>query len=227
MSAAGGALLAAAGLAWFVAQAPTPPQSPPAPASDRAIDTALPAAFAPAPPATSAPASVAVTPPNPAGARPAAVEPKPPQVAPATGIEASLPLALPDGIGLTQAPLPPPHPPADAPAGGGTDPPVAGTPPSQPPAVVADVVTPPIQLRTVRAVYPKIARAATLQGDVIVQAVVGTDGKVRDVQVLQAVHPVLDEAARKAVLQYVYTPQLRNGIPESAVTRITVSFRLD
>ena len=102
-----------------------------------------------------------------------------------------------------------------------------GTPPSQPPAAVADVVTPPKLLRRVRAVYPTVARAAPLQGDVIVQAVVGTDGKVRDVQVLQAVHPVLDEAARKAVLQYVYTPKLRNGIPESAVMRITVSFRLD
>jgi serine/threonine-protein kinase len=226
MSAAGGALLAAAGLAWFVVQDPTPPLSPPSPASDRAIDTALPAAFAPAPPATSAPASVRVTPPNPAGSRPAAVEPQPPQVAPATGIEASLPLVLPVRTGLTQTPLPQPHPPADAPAAGGTDLPVAGTTPSQPPVAVADVVTPPIRVRTVSPEYPTVARAAALQGDVIVQAVVGADGKVRDVQVLQAVHPVLDEAARKAVLQYVYTPGLRNGIPESAVTRITVSFRL-
>jgi protein TonB len=103
---------------------------------------------------------------------------------------------------------------------------VAGTTPSQPPVAFADVVTPPMRVRTVSPEYPTVARAAALQGDVIVQAVVGADGTVRDVQVLQAVHPVLDEAARKAVLQYVYTPGLRNGIPESAVTRITVSFRL-
>ena len=70
------------------------------------------------------------------------------------------------------------------------------------------------------------SRAAALEGDVLVQAIVGADGKVSDVHVLQAVHPVLDEAARKAVQQYEYTPGRRNGIPESAVTRITVSFRL-
>jgi protein TonB len=91
---------------------------------------------------------------------------------------------------------------------------------------VADVVTPPIRIRTVSPEYPTVARAAALEGDVLVQAVVSADGKVRDVQVLQAVHPVLDEAARKAVLQYEYTPGRRNGIPESAVMRITVSFRL-
>jgi protein TonB len=95
---------------------------------------------------------------------------------------------------------------------------------SQPP--VADVVTAPIRIRTVSPEYPTVARAAELEGDVLVQATVGADGKVSDVQVLQAVHPVLDEAARRAVQQYVYIPGRRNGIPESAVMRITVSFRL-
>jgi TonB family protein len=223
MSAAGGALLAAAGLAWFVAQEPPPPQSPPAPGAEQTIITALPAAFAPAPPATSAPASVRATPPNRAGSRPAAVEPTPPQEPPATGIEAS-PLVLPVRIGLPQTPLPQARMPANAPAAGGAEPPVVGITTSQP--SVADVVTPPIRIRTVRAEYPTVARAAALEGDVLVQAVVGADGKVRDVQVLQTVHPVLDEAARKAVRQYEYTPGRRNGIPEPAVMRITVSFRL-
>jgi periplasmic protein TonB len=224
MSAAGGALLAAAGLAWFVAQEPLPPQSPPSPAADRTIDIGLPAAFAPASPATSAPASVRATPPNRAESLPTAVEPKPPQEPPATGIEASPLLVLPVRIGVPQTPLPQPPVPADAAAAGGPEPPVAGMTSSQSP--VADVVTPPIRIRTVSPEYPTVARAALLEGDVLVQAVVGADGKVRDVQVLHAVHPVLDEAARKAVQQYEYTPGRRNGIPESAVMRITVSFRL-
>jgi protein TonB len=224
MSAAGGALLAAAGLAWFVAQEPLPPQSPPSPAADRTIDIGLPPAFAPAPPATSTPAPIRATPPNRAESRPAAVELKPPQEPPASGIEASPLVVLPVRIGLPQTPLPQPRTPADAPAAGGAEPPVVGITSSQP--SVADVVTPPIRIRTVNPEYPTVARAAALEGDVLVQAVVGADGKVRDVQVLQAVHPVLDEAARKAVLQYEYTPGRRNGIPESAVMRITVSFRL-
>jgi protein TonB len=61
---------------------------------------------------------------------------------------------------------------------------------------------------------------------VLLQATVGPDGRISDVKVLRTVHPVLDEAARKAVLQYEYTPGRRNGIPEAAPVRITVSFRL-
>jgi protein TonB len=75
--------------------------------------------------------------------------------------------------------------------------------------------------------YPAVARAAELEGDVVLRAIVGPDGKVSDVEVLQSVHPVLDDAARKAVLRYEYTPGRRNGIPEPVMIRITVSFRLN
>jgi len=226
MSAAGGALLSAAGLAWFVAQEPPPPQSPPSPAVNRTIDIGLPGAFTPAPAATSAPASVRGTPPNRAGSRSAtaAVDLKPPQETPATGTEAAPLLVVPVRTGLPQTPLPQPRTPADTAAAGGAEPPAVGFPSSQP--SVADVVTPPVRIRTVSPEYPTVARAAALEGDVLVQAVVGADGKVRDVQVLQGVHPVLDEAARRAVQQYEYTPARRDGIPEPAVMRITVSFRL-
>ena len=224
MGAAGGALLTAAGLTWFVTQESLPPQSPPSPALERTIDAGLPAAFAPTPPATSTPVSVGATPPNRAGTRPTPVEPRPPQERPATEIEDSPLLVLPAKIGLLQTPLPQPRTPTDAPAAIGVETPAVGMTSSQPP--VADLVTPPIRIRTVSPEYPTVARAAALEGDVLVQAIVGADGKVSDVHVLQAVHPVLDEAARKAVQQYEYTPGRRNGIPESAVTRITVSFRL-
>ena len=224
MGAAGGALLTAAGLTWFVTQESLPPQSPPSPALERTIDAGLSAAFAPTPPATSTPVSVGATPPNRAGTRPTPVEPRPPQERPATEIEDSPLLVLPAKIGLLQTPLPQPRTPTDAPAAIGVETPAVGMTSSQPP--VADLVTPPIRIRTVSPEYPTVARAAALEGDVLVQAIVGADGKVSDVHVLQTVHPVLDEAARKAVQQYEYTPGRRNGIPESAVTRITVSFRL-
>ena len=229
MGAAGGAVLAAAGLAWLVAQLVPPqllqPQSPPSPASERTIDAGLPAASAPAPPATGTPALVGATPRNRAGSRPAPVEPKPPQYSPPAGIEASPLLVQPVGMGLLQTPVPQPRTPTDdTPATGGAETPPTGRATSQP--LVADIVTPPTRIRTVSPEYPTVARAAVLEGDVLVQAIVGADGKVSGVQVLQAVHPLLDEAARKAVQQYEYTPGRRNGIPESAVVRITVSFRL-
>ena len=38
-------------------------------------------------------------------------------------------------------------------------------------------------------------KAFKLEGDVLLRAVVGPDGRVRDVTVLRPVHPLLDEAA--------------------------------
>ena len=72
-----------------------------------------------------------------------------------------------------------------------------------------------------------MARAAQIAGNVLLQATVGRDGAVTDVAVVRSVHPLLDQAARKAVLQYRYNPATRNTIPEVSTVEITVSFRLE
>jgi len=89
-----------------------------------------------------------------------------------------------------------------------------------------DIVTTPKRLRTVSPEYPQVARAAQLEGDVLLEATVTAEGKVTNVTVLRPVHPLLDDAARKAVLLYEYLPARRNDVPEAAVVRLTVSFRL-
>ena len=75
-------------------------------------------------------------------------------------------------------------------------------------------------------VYPPFALAARIQGDVVLQALVGPDGTVTAADVVRSVHPLLDEAARRAVLQYSYRPGLRNGIPDSFRVQATVSFKV-
>lgn len=109
-----------------------------------------------------------------------------------------------------------------------TDPPPSTEAPSPvPPQTPApDIVTPPVRIREAAPEYPAAARAAQIEGDVLLEAVVGPDGAVRDVNVIQSVHPLIDEAARKAVRQYVYTPGRRNGTAEAARVRIAVSFKL-
>ena len=115
----------------------------------------------------------------------------------------------------------PPSAPVDMPAPADR---VAGPAPSR--AFVPDIVTPPVRIRTVNPDYPAAARAAQLEGDVLLQAMIGPDGKVKDVTVLRSVHSLVDEAAKKAVRQDQYTPGRRNGTPESTAIRLTVSFRL-
>ena len=71
--------------------------------------------------------------------------------------------------------------------------------------------------------YPQIAKQSGAQGEVVLTAMIGVNGKVKDVKVLQG-HPLLRNAAIAAVKQWVYKPTLLNGVPVEAETRITLKF---
>jgi protein TonB len=76
-------------------------------------------------------------------------------------------------------------------------------------------------------VYPEIAQAAQVEGTVLVQALVGKQGRVLEVRV-QRGHsvPLLDDAALDAVRRWVFTPALSDGHPVLVWVRIPVVFRL-
>jgi TonB family protein len=61
---------------------------------------------------------------------------------------------------------------------------------------------------------------------VIIEAVVGEDGKVRDAVIKQSI-PLLDKAALDAVRQWEYTPTLLNGKAVPVIMTVTVNFWLD
>jgi protein TonB len=83
----------------------------------------------------------------------------------------------------------------------------------------------PSQVRKVQPQYPAIAQSARVQGVVILEATIGTDGHVQDVKVLRSI-PLLDTAAIDAVKQWQYTPTLLNGVPVPVVMTVTVNFTL-
>jgi periplasmic protein TonB len=64
-----------------------------------------------------------------------------------------------------------------------------------------------------------------VQGVVIMEATLGTDGKVTDVKVLRSI-PLLDQAAIDAVRQWEYTPTLLNGVAVPVRMSVTVNFTL-
>jgi TonB family protein len=77
-------------------------------------------------------------------------------------------------------------------------------------------------------VYPEHAKANGVQGVVVLQAVIGTNGILLSVEPLsKSVDAELVQAARDAVSQWKYEPVLLNGKPVEAVTTITVNFRLE
>jgi protein TonB len=73
--------------------------------------------------------------------------------------------------------------------------------------------------------YPPLARMARIQGTVRLQAVIGTNGTIQNLQVLSG-HPLLVNSAMQAVAQWRYQPTLLNGEPVEVQTEIDVNFIL-
>jgi protein TonB len=61
--------------------------------------------------------------------------------------------------------------------------------------------------------YTQEARAAGVEGRLVLKITVGADGAVREVEVVSAVDPQLDAAAIAAVKTWVFKPSLRCGKP--------------
>lgn len=73
--------------------------------------------------------------------------------------------------------------------------------------------------------YPILAKTARVQGDVVLTAIIDTNGQIQNLQLVSG-HPMLVPAAIAAVKQWRYKPFLLNGQPVEVETIITVSFVL-
>jgi periplasmic protein TonB len=74
-------------------------------------------------------------------------------------------------------------------------------------------------------VYPQDAKMARIQGVVRFTATIDKTGHVTSLQLISG-HPLLVNAARDAVAQWVYKPTLLNGNPVDVTTQIDVNFTL-
>jgi protein TonB len=80
-------------------------------------------------------------------------------------------------------------------------------------------------LTPIRPVYPAIARAAGMQGTVVVSAVISRTGAIESLHVLSG-PPMLQSAALEAIRAARYQPYRLNGEPTEVETTITVNFRM-
>jgi len=94
------------------------------------------------------------------------------------------------------------------------------------PVRVGSLISPPTKLVHVKPIYPPIALAARKEGLVILEALVGEDGNVRDVRILRAA-PLFDDAAIAAVRQWRFSPTRLNGEAVPVVMTVTVGFTLE
>lgn len=73
--------------------------------------------------------------------------------------------------------------------------------------------------------YPPLARQAHVQGVVQLDAVIGTNGKVKSVQLVSG-HPLLSGAAMQAVRGWQYQATVVDGAPVEVETTVSVNFNL-
>jgi TonB family protein len=73
--------------------------------------------------------------------------------------------------------------------------------------------------------YPLLGQHTRVQGSVVLQAVVGTDGIIEDLRVLSG-PSILTAAAQQAVRQWRFKPYLQNGQPVETKARIVVNFSI-
>jgi len=122
---------------------------------------------------------------------------------------------VPDGIDSI-GPLRPNHvgpPPAPAPM------------PVQERRKVSEGVQAALLINNVKLEYPIIALHSRLQGTVRLRAIIGTDGSIRELELVSG-NPILAQAALAGVAQWRYRPTLLNNQPVEVETHITVVFEL-
>jgi len=73
--------------------------------------------------------------------------------------------------------------------------------------------------------YPSEAGRARIEGTVVLMAVIGADGSVKDVRIESGL-PILAQAAIDAVKQWRYKPYMVDGEPVEVDSRITINFTL-
>ena len=78
-------------------------------------------------------------------------------------------------------------------------------------------------LRKVPPDYPEMAREAHIRGAVVLDATIGKNGDVENLQLISG-HPILAPAAIEAVKQWKYESYLLNGEPVEVKTQVQVDF---
>jgi protein TonB len=73
--------------------------------------------------------------------------------------------------------------------------------------------------------YPLLAKQMKVQGAVVLQAVIGKEGAIQDLQVVSG-PAILSSAAREAVMQWRFKPHYQAGQPVETEARITVNFTI-
>jgi len=86
---------------------------------------------------------------------------------------------------------------------------------------------PPVLVKFVNPKYPDLARQAGIEGTVLLNVLVGDDGKVLRVSVIQSdVTPAMEKAAMEAAKQFLWKPAKQRTVAVKASMAVPIRFRI-
>ena len=103
--------------------------------------------------------------------------------------------------------------------------PPPGEPDIKPPPIIGGHLEPAELIDQTVPTYPILARNARVDGVVLLEGTVNVSGRVENIHVVEG-HPLLVDAAIKAVKKWKYRPAILNGQPTPCPVTITVRFNL-
>jgi TonB family protein len=80
-------------------------------------------------------------------------------------------------------------------------------------------------IRRVEPVYPRMISGQRVEGDVVLQALIGKNGRVAKLKPMKG-NPALAAAAISAVREWRYEPFKRDNVPQEMTIDVTVQFRI-
>jgi len=72
--------------------------------------------------------------------------------------------------------------------------------------------------------YPDSLKGSGIQGTVVVQATIGTDGCASNITVVEKLNPELDKIAEQHVSSWKFQPAMKKGKPVKVLVRVEVAF---
>lgn len=85
----------------------------------------------------------------------------------------------------------------------------------------------PVATFQARPDYPSAMRQSGLAGDVLVDFIVDSKGRVRNVQAVRSSRPDFEEAACRAVAKWRFKPGRKGGLPVAVHMQVPMVFSLD
>ena len=135
-----------------------------------------------------------------------------------------IPLVSPVLSEPTDLTLPPPGPIV----GTGTEPFVPPTPVTTPKPVLVDALVDPRYAAALQPDYPGAEQRAEIEGKATVKVLIGTDGRVKAVELVSADRPGFFKATeQQALRRWRFKPATRDGVAVESWKQMTVHFRLE